>query len=65
MKPVWGLHVAGYKSWRHPEKGSRFIQCLCKVLDECYEDTELMEMAALVNDMVSQMGSEEGKIQFK
>ena len=50
----------GYKSWRHPEKGSRFIQCLCAALDDCYANTDLLEIATVVNGMVSQIEEENG-----
>ncbi|XP_046616148.1 caspase-1-like [Neodiprion virginianus] len=39
--------VDGVSSWRNPEEGTWYIQCLCSVLDEFAETTDLMRMLTI------------------
>lgn len=37
----------GFYSWRNPEEGTWFVQCLCDVLDEYHETTDLLKMLTI------------------
>ncbi|XP_046587826.1 caspase-1-like isoform X2 [Neodiprion lecontei] len=39
--------VDGFFSWRNPEEGTWYIQCLCSVLDQFAETTDLMRMLTI------------------
>ncbi|KAK0164471.1 hypothetical protein PV328_003095 [Microctonus aethiopoides] len=39
--------VQGFYSWRNPEEGTWFVQCLCDVLDEYHETTDLLKMLTI------------------
>lgn len=45
---------SGYLSMRHTQKGSFFIQALCKVLNEDGETDDLVSLLTMVNDCVAQ-----------
>ncbi|PIO23081.1 hypothetical protein AB205_0193640 [Aquarana catesbeiana] len=45
--------VPGYVSWRHPEKGTWFIQALCRVLNQYWNQLEIQHILTRVNNQVA------------
>ncbi|XP_063980069.1 caspase-1-like isoform X2 [Diachasmimorpha longicaudata] len=45
--------VDGHYSWRNPEYGTWFIQCLCDTIDEHYETTDLQKILTICSRRIA------------
>lgn len=51
--PLMGYLFSDYYSWRHPETGTWFIQCLCQVLEEEGQKSSLQDILTEVSRRVA------------
>lgn len=45
--------VQGFFSWRNPQEGTWYIQCLCEIIDEHAETTDLVRMLTMTSRKVA------------
>ncbi|XP_051160546.1 caspase-3-like [Leptopilina boulardi] len=45
--------VQGFFSWRNPAEGTWYIQCLCEIIDEHAETTDLVRMLTMTSRKVA------------
>ena len=56
--------VEGFVAWRHPDKGSWFIEILCNNLQRLYDQWDIIQILTFVNLDISQKNTPEGSKQM-